>query len=144
MIDFAIITSFRLVRRLAMGEGATAMYLLICPREDQAEAEEELKAEVELQLGAPLPIYRSSELLSWSGETASPGVPAVQLLNIEQWSLELVAALDTHVVRVERNAAQLLFLTTDAIAEQLLVGAPNLRNRLTEILQFIPESDGGV
>ena len=50
MIAFATTTAFRLVRRLAMGRGSTAMYLLIYDEGTEGAIENDLQAEVEVQL----------------------------------------------------------------------------------------------
>lgn len=143
MIDFATITAFRLVRRLAMGQGTSAMYLLIHSREAQFAIEADLKAEVEVQLGIPLPIMRVSELITSDETSGLSGTPPIRFVSIDVWSPELVSLLDTHVVRLERTGTQLLFLTAPALAEQLLMEAPNFRNRLTEVLQIVPDDPSG-
>jgi hypothetical protein len=51
--------------------------------------------------------------------------------------------LDTHVVRLERSGGQLLFLSTQNTAEQLLVQTPNFRSRLTEVLRITPDPSIG-
>jgi len=145
MIDFSTITAFRLVRRLAMGQGATAMYLLIHEEDVQFDIEADLKAEVEVQRGSPLPIRRVSELFDKDDGLGLYDANPIRVLRIDCWLPELIGLLDTHVIRMERTGAQFLFLTTPALAERLLVQAPNFRNRLTEILQIVPDdsSRGG-
>jgi hypothetical protein len=58
MIDFSTTTAFRLVRRLAMGQGSTAMYLLIYEEGTESVIEADLQAEVEVQMSVPLTIWR--------------------------------------------------------------------------------------
>jgi len=137
--DFSTTTAFRLVRRLAIGDHSTSMYLLICEEADQPVIESDLKAEVEVQTGSALPVGRVSEHLETGDTLGLPDSGPIRALRIDRWSPALVAALDTHVVRLERTGAQFLFITSPALAEQLLNQAPNFRNRLTEVLCIIPD-----
>ena len=139
MIEFSTITAFRLVRRLAMGEGTAAMYLLIHEDDIQYSIETDLKAEIEVQLGATLPIIRVSELLDSDDSLWSYDAGPIGILRIDCWLPKMVGLFDTHVIRLERAGAQFLFLTTPELAERLLVEAPNFRNRLTEVLQIVPD-----
>jgi hypothetical protein len=138
VIDFSTITAFRLVRRLAMGQGSTAMYLLIYEEGAEAAIEADLQAEVEVQLSGPLPIRHDV-----AGLLELPDAEGIRVLRIDHWSPELVPLLDTHVIRLDETGAQFLFLTTAALAERLLVEAPNFRNRLTEILRVFPDDPSG-
>jgi hypothetical protein len=143
MMDFSTTTAFRLVSRLAMGQDSTAMYLLIYEEGAQTVIEADLQAEVEVQLSSPLSIGRVSELADLDGALGASGAGPIRILHIDRWSPGLVALLDTHVIRLEQSGAQFLFLTTLAVAGQLLVAAPNFRNRLTEILQIVPDDPSG-
>lgn len=143
MIDFSATTAFRLVRRLVMGQGTASMYLLLYEEGEQSAIEADLRAEVEVQLSSPLPIGRVSELGDTDGALGLPDAGPIRVLGIDRWSPDLVALLDTHVIRLERSGAQFLFLTTPALAERLLVEAPNFRNRLTEILRIVPDDLSG-
>lgn len=143
MIDFSTTTAFRLVRRLAMGQGSAAMYLLIYEEGAHSAIEADLQAEVEVQLSSSLPVGRVSELLDVDNALGLPATGPIRALHIDRWSPELVALLDTHVIRLERTGAQFLFLATPALAERLLVEAPNFRNRLTEILRIVPDDLSG-
>ena len=67
----------------------------------------------------------------------------IQALRIDEWSQVLVGLLDTHVVRLEEAGACYLFLTTAELSDQLLVAAPNFRNRLTEVLRIVPDDPSG-
>jgi len=138
--EFSTITAFRLVRRLAIGENSTSMYLLICEEAAQPVIESDLTAEVEVQMGNALPIGRVSEHGDIDDSLGLPDSGPIRALWIDRWSPKLVAALDTHVVRLERTGAQFLFITTPALAEQLLTEAPNFRNRLTEVLHIVPDA----
>jgi hypothetical protein len=143
MIDFSTTTAFRLVRQLAAGQGSTAMYLLICEERVQNDIEADLQAEAEVQLGVRLTINLVTELLYEENAFALDDVNAIRVFRIDRWSPELIGLLDTHVVRLEQTGAQLLFLTTDVLSEQLLVAAPNFRNRLTEVLRILPDDTSG-
>jgi hypothetical protein len=143
MIDFSTTTAFRLVRRLAMGQGSTAMYLLIYEAGTEFLIETDLRAEVDVQLSIPLPIRRASELIDVEALLGLPDSGPIRVLRIDRWSPELVTLLDTHVIRLEQTGAQFLFLTTPALAEQLIVEAPNFRNRLTDVLRVIPDDPSG-
>lgn len=143
MIDFSTTTAFRLVRRLVMGQGSPALYLLIYEEGDQLEIETDLQSEVEVQMSNPLPIGRISERFDMGDVLESQGAGPIRALQIDHWSPELVPLLDTHVIRLERTGAQFLFLTTQALAEQLLVEAPNFRNRLTDVLRIVPDDSSG-
>src|SRR5437870_14158 len=109
MIDFSTTTAFRLVRRLVMGQGSTAMYLLICEEGTQSAIEADLRAEVEVQTASRLPIGRVSELLEVEDALGLPDAGPMRVLLIDRWSPALVAMLDTHVIRLERTGAQFLF-----------------------------------
>jgi len=139
MIDFSMTSPFRLVRRLAMGQGSNAMYLLIYEDGAQSAIEADLKSEVEVQLSSSLPIGRVSEMLDVDNLLGLSDTGDMRVLRIDRWSPELVALLDTHVIRLEKTGAQLVFLTTLALTERLLSEAPNFRNRLIEILRIVPD-----
>jgi len=143
MIDFSTTTAFRLVRRLVMGQGTPAMYLLIHEEGTEFLIEADLRAEVEVQMSVPLPIGRASELLGADAFLGLPDAGPIRALRIDRWSPELLALLDTHVIRLERTGAQFLFLTTPVLAEQLLMEAPNFRNRLTDVLRIVPDDPSG-
>jgi len=143
MIDFSATTAFRLVRRLKLGQGTTAMYLLIYEEGAEIAIETDLREEVEVQLGGRLPIGRVSELAESDENLGLPDAGPIRVLRIDRWLPELVGMLDTHVIRIERAGAQFLFLTTAVLAERLLVAAPNFRNRLTEVLRIVPDDPSG-
>jgi len=147
MIDFSRVTPFRLVRRLAAaGQGSASMYLLIADTADIARVQADVSAEVQVQLGVNLRSLTASELRPEGLEDAfraDTGWPAV-LLTLDRWVPKLVDALDCNVVLVTRSGAVLL-LAKNEIAERVLTAAPNLRNRLTDVLAISPdEAFGGV
>jgi hypothetical protein len=126
-----------------MGQGTTALYLLIYEEGAQSAIETDLQAEVEVQMTSPLPIGRVSKRLDMGDVLESQAAGPIRALQVDRWSPELVPMLDTHVIRLERTGAQFLFLTTQALAEQLLVQAPNFRNRLTDVLRIVPDDPSG-
>lgn len=119
------------------------MYLLIQEDGEQPFVEADLQAEAEVQLGSRLLIGSVSDLLSDPGSLTLNDKNSIRVLRIDHWSQELIGLLDTHVIRLERSQAQLLFLTTDVLSEQLLAAAPNFRSRLTEVLRILPDSPVG-
>jgi hypothetical protein len=143
MIEFDEITAFRLVRRLAIGQGTFAMYLLICLSEEWSTIETDLRAEVEVQLGAKLPFDDIDALLRQPSSMGSCSDQPVCALRITELNPDVVSLVDTHVVRLERKGNQLLFLANPSTAEQLIVHAPNFRSRLTEVLRITPDSSIG-
>ena len=143
MIDFSATTAFRLVRRLALDWGSTAMYLLIYEEGTESLIEEDLRAEIDVQLALPLQRGRVSEALEGDALLGLPDSGPIRVLRIDRWSPELVTLLDTHVIRLEQTGAQFLLLTTPALGEKLLVEAPNFRNRLTDVLRVIPDDPSG-
>jgi hypothetical protein len=140
VIDFGTTTAFRLVRRLATGEGSTAMYLLVHQEGERIAIESDLQAEAEVQLGVRSPIGLASDLIHDPGSLKSDNINPIHLVRIDRPSRELIALLDTHVVRLERSAAQFVFLATDRISEKLLASAPNFRSRVTDVLRILPDN----
>ena len=143
MIAFSTTSAFRLVRRLVMGHGTVSMYLLLYEEGTERAIEGDLQAEVEVQTASLLPIGRVSEQLDADDTLGLPGTGPIRALLIDCWSPDLVAMLDTHVIRLEGTGAQFLFITTPALGERLLLEAPNFRNRLTEILRIVPDDLAG-
>jgi hypothetical protein len=119
------------------------MFLLIHADGEQPAVEADLQAEAEVQLGSRLPTGPVSDLLNEPGGLELNDRNPIRVLRIDRWSPELVALLDTHVIRLERSRAQFLFLTTDKLSEQLLGAAPNFRSRLTEVLRILPDDVQG-
>jgi len=138
--EFSTITAFRLVRRLAIGQNSTSMYLLLCEEAGEPVIEADLRAEVEVQMAIALPVGRVSEHLESNDNLGLPDSGPIRALWIDKWSPDLIAALDTHVVRLERTGAQFLFIASPILGEQLVIDAPNFRSRLTEVLTIIPDA----
>jgi hypothetical protein len=133
---FSRVTAFRFVRNLAVEQSGAGMYLLVYSPGAQSAVEEDLLAEVQVQLGVSAEV----EPVSAAGLAgATPTAAHVRILKIDQWFPDLIALLDTHVVRLEKMNVQFLFLVAESVYEQLLTTAPNFRSRLMDIAQIIPE-----
>jgi hypothetical protein len=100
----------------------------------------DLAAEMDVQLGSELRLLDSSNLsLEQLFEAIAPnGQPRAVLLTIRQWERKLVDSLDRNIVLVT-EAGPLLLLTDFEIAERILSAAPNLRNRLADVLLITPD-----
>lgn len=143
MIQFDEITAFRLVRRLALGQDTFAMYLLVCSDDIRRTIEEDLKAESDVQLGLKLPFEDIETLIRGQAPEIANFERPVSGFHITNLNSDIISVLDTHVVRLARAGHQLLFLVTDSTAEQLIIQAPNFRNRITEVLRIIPDQSIG-
>jgi hypothetical protein len=141
MIDFSVTTPFRLVRMLATaGYNTPSIYLLICEavalEAVQADTEAELKVQLGLSLRSlPASGVRPERIEDALGSEASGTIPLVIL---DQWLPKLVASFDRNVVLLATNGTVLL-LGTREIAERTLAAAPNLRNRVTDVLSIRPD-----
>jgi hypothetical protein len=140
MIAFATTTAFRFVRRLATGQGSLATYLLVFDEGAKAAVEDDLRSEFEVQMGIRLKIGRASHPQDVEKAITLEASDQVRVLKIDRMSPRVLAILDTHVIRLERAGVQFVFLATHELAERLLMRAPNLRNRLTEVLCIVPEN----
>jgi hypothetical protein len=140
MTHFETVTAFRLLRRLTVGLGGSALYLLTYDEDAWPEIQNDLAEEAEVQLGHRLSLLRASEVLDSDRDFAHAG--SIAAVWIDGWQPKLVALLDTHVVRLEQAGTPLLFFATQALSEKLLVEAPNFRSRLTEILSIVREGSG--
>lgn len=141
MIDFSATTPFRLVRRLAtVGYKTPSIYMLICEaavlEAVQADTEAELKIQLGLSLRSlPASRVRPERLENILGSEASG---TISLVILDQWLPRLVASFDRNVVLLETNGTVLLVGTRE-IAERTPSAAPNLRNRLTDVLSIRPD-----
>ena len=117
MVDFLKTTAFRLVRRLATGQGSVVFYVLIYAENDLPDIEADLRAEIQVQIGV-LPAFGvASTILREGAGLILDDADPIRILRIDCWSPELVALLDTHVIRLERSGAQFLFLATEKLAD---------------------------
>jgi hypothetical protein len=142
MMEFEEVTPFRLVRSLGVsGTRNPAIYLLICDGPSVLEIEQDLSTETEVQLGTVIRISTASEVLR-------DGLPAwddgsTRLIYFDRWLPKLVAAMDRHSALLVQDGGQLLMLADKKFAERLLGGAPNLRSRLADVFQIIPDKSLG-
>jgi hypothetical protein len=145
MTDFAATIAFGLVRRLAAaGTGTPSLYLLISDAGAIRAIESDIAAEVQVQLGVGLRSLLAAEMGLDRLEEAfmpDPDRP-VTLITLDHWLPKLVIALDRNVVSLTRGGAVLL-LANQAVAERLLSAAPNLRNRLSDVLAIRPDEAFG-
>jgi hypothetical protein len=145
MIDFSATTAFRLVRRLAAaGQDTPSLYLLVCETAAMDAVRADLAAEVQVQLGFNLRLLAASELRAerledaFTPETVWPLI----LITLDNLPPNLVDSLDRNIVLLTRAGAVLL-VASRKIAECVLKAAPNLRNRLTDILLIKPDEAFG-
>ena len=66
------------------------------------------------------------------------GAPTVTLIVLDHWKPQVLSVLDRNIVLFTRSGT-LLLLATPEIGERALAAAPNLRNRLTDILRMEPD-----
>jgi hypothetical protein len=141
MSEFSTTTTFGVIRRLAsMGLTSPSLYVLICERGEMEAVQSDLAAEVDVQLGSELRILDTSNVsLDRFFEAIAPnGKPRAVLLTIRQWERKLVDSLDRNVVLLT-GAGPLVLLADFEIAERILSAAPNLRNRLADVLLIRPD-----
>jgi hypothetical protein len=142
MIEFSSVTPFRFARSIAVaGLQNPAIYLLICDAEAAAAVAADLVAEIDIQLGAAVEIETASELRANGLKVWRDG--SIRLVLVDQWIPELVDSLDRHSAVLVQDGGKLLLLATKELAERILRRAPNLRNRLTDIVQINPEGLAG-
>ena len=123
-----------------MGLTSPSLYILVCDRGEMETVEADLSAEMDVQLGSDLRLLEASNLrVEQLFEATLPnGGPRVVLLTMRQWERKLVDWLDRNIVLVT-DAGPFLLLAELEIAERVLSVAPNLRNRLADILSIRPD-----
>jgi len=145
MIDFTATTPFRLVRGLAAAGGDTpSVYLLVSEDAAMDAVRADIAAEVEVQLGLNVRSLLASELRPAMLEEALTADMArlVVLITLDRWPPKLTDWLDRNVVLLTR-AGTVLLLANHETAERALAVAPNLRNRLTDVLAIKPDEAFG-
>jgi hypothetical protein len=141
MIDFSATTPFGLVRRLAAaGQNTPSVHLLIAEGAAMDSVQAEIAVEVQVQLGFNVRSIAASEMLPERlQEVFTPATNRhVVLIYLDRWLPKLVDSLDRNVVLLTRPGVVLL-LANHKIGERTLAAAPNLRNRLTDVLAIQPE-----
>ena len=145
MIDFSATSPFGLVRRLAAaGQDSPSVYLLISEAAAIDAVQADIAAEVQVQLGVNLRSLAASEVQPERLEDAFAvdSMSPVVLITLDHWAPKLIDSLDRNVVLVPR-AGPVLLLADFELAERALAAAPNLRNRLTDVLAIGPEEASG-
>ncbi len=128
------------------GQEVPSVYLLILEPATAMAIQADLAAEVQVQLGTTLRSLVASEMeperlddafrqdVEWS----------VVLIAVDRWVPKLIDSIDRNVVLLT-NAGTVLLVANRELAERVLTAAPNLRNRLTDVLAISPdEVFGGV
>ena len=145
MTDFSPTTAFRLVRGLAAaGQDSPCLYLLICEAGAMNAVRADLTDEVQVQLGFDIRFLTASEVRPEKLEEAFVGdaVRPVVLITLDRWAPKLIGSLDRNIVVLTR-AGTVLLLADRQIAERALAAAPNLRNRLADVLAITPDEAFG-
>ncbi|MGB9456880.1 MAG: hypothetical protein WCB12_12605 [Bryobacteraceae bacterium] len=140
MTEFSATTPFRLVRRLAaVGQDAPSLYLLICAAGERDAVLAEIAAEVEIQLGLNLHQLAGSELQPENLEPLiNRDASDLIVIALDRWLPSLVGSFDRNVVLLTAGGTAMLLADADVV-ERILTAAPNLRNRLTDILLITPD-----
>ena len=135
MTEFSVTTPFRLVRRLAaVGPAAPSIYLLVCDAAEMDAVLADMAAEVYIQLGLTLRPFAASELRPDTLAALSERNPGdLVVITLNRWVPALVSSFDRNIVLLTAGGTVVLLAIRD-IAERMLSAAPNLRNRLTDVL----------
>jgi hypothetical protein len=142
MTDFSTATAFGLVRRIAAaGQDNPAIYLLISETSAIDALQADLSAEVQVQLGIELRSLAASDIQPDKLEEAFAHAGVV-LITLDRWTPYFIQSLDRNIVWVT-NTGPVLLLATFDVAERALALAPNLRNRLTDVLVIRPDESFG-
>jgi hypothetical protein len=145
MIGFSATTAFGLVRRLAtVGLDTPSLYLLISDAPEMHVIQADITAEIQVQLGVGIQVLAAADVGAGRLEDVfiqDPATPVI-LITLDRWLPKLVAALDRNMVLLETPGAVLL-LASRGVAEHMLIAAPNLRNRLSDVLAMRPDEAFG-
>lgn len=145
MSNFSKITAFGLVRRIAVaGKGAPSLYLLICSGAVLDAVRADIMAEVHIQLRFNPRFLAASDiqLRRLKAALRSDRVRPLIVITLDRWLPKLVSSLDRNVVLLTK-AGIVLLVATRTIANRLLTAAPNLSNRLTDVLAIKPDQAFG-
>jgi hypothetical protein len=143
MSGFSRTTAFEIARQLAAtGEGNPSLYLLICDPDSLLAVQDELLVEIRVQLGV------SAEILQYAGPLGHGQSGDLRittkkpvLMVAHEVPSALIRSFDLHIVLLTN--ATVLVLTGPEIAGRILVSAPHLRSRLTDVFNIQPERSGG-
>jgi hypothetical protein len=145
MTDFSATTAFRLIRRLAaVGLETPSLYLLIADAPAMHVIQADLIAEVRVQLGISLRALAAVDVGLDRLEDVFANDPAapVTLITWDHWLPKLANSLDRNIILL-KTAGAILLLTSRDVAEHMLVAAPNLRNRMSDVLAIRPDEAFG-
>ncbi len=117
------------------------MYLLICEPAAAERIEADLLAETKVQLGAVIQVRTATHVLRDRLPPWHDG--SIRLVYFDAWLPDLVEALDRHSALLVQDGGQLLLLAKAESAELILNAAPNLRSRLTDVFQIVPDDLSG-
>lgn len=123
------------------GPEVPTVYLLIVEPTTTAGIQTDLLAEIQIQLGTEVRSLVASALQPERlGDAFRQGAGRpVILMSIDRWAPRLIQSMDRNVVLLTRGGAVLL-LASRELAERVLSAAPNLRNRLVDVLVMTPDS----
>src|ERR1022692_481544 len=131
MTGFSATTAFRLVRRLAaIGPDSPSLYLLVADAPAMRAIQADIAAEVQVQIGVTLHAFDAADQDALAHDPDTP----VTLITFDHWLPKFVTAIDRNIVLLTRNGAMLL-LASQEVVERMLAAAPNLRSRLTDVLE---------
>lgn len=124
----------------AIGQSAPGMYFLICERADIEAVQADIAAEVGVQFGTEVRLLDASlpsldHLLEASYRNDAS---RTTLFTFRHWEHKLVNSLDRNIVLIAQRGP-VLFLAALEVAERTLAAAPNLRNRLADVLFIKPD-----
>jgi hypothetical protein len=112
---------------------------LICDAAEVGAVLADMAAEVEIQLGLSLRPFTGSELRPESLDALTErNAGDLVVITLDRWLPKLVRSLDRNIVLLTGGGTVVLLAVGD-IAERVLRVAPNLRNRLTDVLVLRPE-----
>ncbi len=104
----------------------------------------DIAAELRVQLGVNLRSLAASEVRPerLQDAFARGRLSSVVLIGLDHWAPKLIDSLDCNIVLVT-GAGPVLLLAKSELAERVLATAPNLRNRLADVLAIRPEEAPG-
>lgn len=142
MTDFLATTPFSFVRRLAAaGPATSSLYLLICDADESGAILADMTAEVRIQLSQDVQTLAGSELQTGNLKSSNQLATGDLLVIVfDRWLPKVVSSLDRNIVLLTGGGITTL-IATPGIADRVLGGAPNLRNRLTDVLILKREDD---
>jgi len=126
------------------GTYGPSAYLLILESSTTDAVRSDIAAEIQVQLGIGVRSLIASQMRPEMFDDAfKPDVERpVVLITLDRPAPRLIDSLDRNVVLLERSGIVLLLGRRD-LANRVLTAAPNLRNRLTDVLAINPDEAFG-